>query len=44
MKHVVFVCVENFNRSQMAEALARVRDLIGEKVRELLAELGGSDG
>ncbi len=43
MKTVLFVCVENSNRSQMAEAFARlhggdrVRDLIESRVLELLA-------
>jgi protein-tyrosine-phosphatase len=36
---LLFVCVENSCRSQMAEAFARVRDEIERRVRELLDAL-----
>ena len=40
MKRVLFVCVENSNRSQMAEAFARIHGGDGSKPQRRLAALG----
>ena len=41
-RRILFVCIDNSNRSQMAEAAEsyrEMRDLIERKVKELLAHL-----
>jgi hypothetical protein len=43
-KRVLFVCVENANRSQMAEAFARILGGDAVEARERLADVGGIAG